>query len=683
MEMTLSGCNFTLTELLGGLRISDREAPSCTLDRYGITTMTAPEGQAITLAEDGTLRNAAGKVLTKLSVIKTSLGWTVSLTLREKEELYGMGDVARDRLDKRGFQCRMWVTNVKRYAPIPFLMSSEGWAIAVNTTFEHYIDCGATEGDLLKISSKYGAPDLTFFAGEDYATLLRYYTAFAGRPTMLPRYAMGLTYVCNTDQNMFEVTQDALNFRHEDIPCDIIGLEPGWMDYIYDYSINKQWSKTRFPLPTWGGKTSTFIGALERLDFKLSLWLCGEYDLTYYEEEQAGAKFEERVDESAEANAASFEVDEHLQNHNVKTDRLTNPNEPWFNHLKKFVDQGAMAFKLDGSNQVLDHSDRLWGGKMKDCEVHNLYPVIYAKQMSLGFTEHTGKRSMIYSAGGYTGVQKYAATWAGDTGGDFATLISLLNHGMTGHSNTSCDMSIHSTESIHYGFLQPWSQVNSWKYFSQPWFLRKKDKEIFKSYDKLRYSLVPYLYTVAHEAYATGMPMIRALTLVYQGDPAAYEQYNVYHLGPDLLVGAYLQRAEKEKDGKKVNMYLPRGKWYDYWTGKWYEGGRDIFYETPEGRGGALFVREGAILPTMAESDAIPDVIDEYILTVYGDSASGTLYTDDGITMGYTKGEYAVAELRYEKGLLTVTEQGSYPGMPKVTYRAMTPDGKPVEVVVK
>lgn len=98
-------------------------------------------------------------------------------------------------------------------------------------------------------------------------------------------------------------------------------------------------------------------------------------------------------------------------------DPYTKVDEPWFEHLKKFVDQGARCFKLDGANQIVDHPDRKWGNGMDDEEMHNLYPLIYGKQMSQGYADYTGRRSMIYSASGYAGIQRFCASWAGDTGG--------------------------------------------------------------------------------------------------------------------------------------------------------------------------------------------------------------------------------------------------------------------------
>jgi hypothetical protein len=108
---------------------------------------------------------------------------------------------------------------------------------------------------------------------------------------------------------------------------------------------------------------------------------------------------------------------------------------------------------------------------MNDEEMHNLFPVIYAKQMSKGFEDHTKRRSMVYSAGGYSGIQQYVATWAGDTGGGAKPLASMLNLGFSGHSNHSCDMNARDPESIHFGFLQTWAQQNNWDYWYQPWLL--------------------------------------------------------------------------------------------------------------------------------------------------------------------------------------------------------------------
>ena len=357
-------------------------------------------------------------------------------------------------------------------------------------------------------------------------------------------------------------------------------------------------------------------------------------------------------------------------------DTQTDPDQGWFEHLKKFVDQGVSAFKLDGAFQVLDHPDRLYGNGMTDKEAHNLYPLILAKQMSLGYTGHTGKRSMIYTVSGYTGIQQYAATWAGDTGGGFGPLVSMLNNGMCGHSNVSCDLDVFSLESIHFGFLQGWSQLNSWNYWRHPWLLEDEDKEIFREYDKLRYSLFPYIYTAASQAYETGMPIMRAMPLMYPDDSEVADMLNEYMFGDSLLVGVFLKQAETEKSGKKCNMYLPRGVWYDFFTGERYEGGKWIFYVPPKNRGGALFVKERSTIPTVDPGKYIGErVFDEITVKVWPDEngrASGCMYEDDGITLKYRNGEFRKTSINYENGIITVDQRGQYEGMPSVIFKSTT-----------
>jgi len=682
MHITLTNHMYeTASPTVGAMRIRACDAVYGGLDRYKITHDAADSGFPMyELTEKSLiLKNDRGETLTECSFIRTDAGWQISLTLRDGEKLYGLGDINRTRLDRRGYRYRVWVTNVKSYIPIPFLMSSAGWAIAVNTTFEHFFDVGAADKDTMKISSRYGAPDITLFTGQDFAQLLYRYTSVAGRPLMLPRWAMGLTFVCNTQANAHELISDALNFRREDIPCDVLGLEPGWMEKNYDGSIAKQWHHERFYVPPYAPKgPHTFLGAVDRLGFKLSLWLCCDYDLTVYEEKQLqkqagnsdGTDF--AISDAADNGAEniSFEDDEHIRNQSRLMDNVTK-EEGWFEHLKKFVDQGASAFKLDGAWQVIDHPDRLYGNGMTDKEAHNLYPVIYAKQMSQGYSEHTGKRSMIYTAGGYTGIQQYAATWAGDTGGDFGALVSMLNNGLCGHSNTSCDLDVFSTDCIHFGFLQPWSQLNSWNYWRHPWLLADEDKEIFREYDKLRYSLAPYFYTAAYQAYATGMPVMRALPLVYPDEEAAYERLSQYMLGDSLLVGVFLDKAVRTSaNGEKTNFYLPCGEWYDFFTGAKFEGGREIFYIPPKGKGGALFVRSGSAIPFLTgERKAIGEKpFDAITVRAWGENAKGLVYDDDGVSFGYTKGEYTVTELYVSGGELKTVQSGSYPDMPETEY---------------
>jgi hypothetical protein len=159
---------------------------------------------------------------------------------------YGLGDEARDRLNKRGHETPMVLRNVVSYAPIPFLMSTGGWAIFVNSTWFHHVDAGATDPDRLVISSRRGELDCYLIAGQDLPELLDHYTQITGRPTLLPLWGYGLTWVCDErGARARDVLYEANRFRTEGIPLDAIGLEPGWMQTRYDFSVEPDRPRTR------------------------------------------------------------------------------------------------------------------------------------------------------------------------------------------------------------------------------------------------------------------------------------------------------------------------------------------------------------------------------------------------------------------------------------------------------
>lgn len=654
------------------------------LNRYGILQQSGAEPACRTTEENGKLRistgkailvvdkatgelilqDTKGKILTQTAApVKGGKGYDLRLRLADGEKLYGMGDVTRDRLQKRGFRTQIWVSNVASYVPIPFMMSSCGWGILLNSTFRSYIDAGCKVPDILHCWSKGGETDFYLFAGDSYAEILAAYTDLSGKPTLLPRWAFGLTFVCHMENSARDVMEDAMHFRQEEIPCDLIGLEPGWMETYYDLTTEKKWDPKRFDIPYWAPVSEvTFIAALRRLGCKLSLWLCTEYDFSFYEEKQLASHKEEEGEEpgSVYHEEDDFEKDQNIGHDPIMMDKITKPDEPWFEHLKKFVDQGVSAFKLDGAFQVNEHPDRLYGNRMLDEEMHNLYPAIYNKQMSKGFEDYTGRRAMIYSSGGFTGIQRYSATWAGDTGGGFKPMVSMLNHGMSGHSNTSCDMDDLRIDSIHFGFLQPWSQLNNWDYWKQPWLLTPECKKAFKEYALLRYSLVPTLYSAAHVAYRTGLPMLRAMPLAYPDSAWADNCLTQYLLGDDLMVSAFGGEVTLPEDGG----------WFDFWTDERLEGGQTITYTPPEGKGGGLFVREGAILTMEKPQQYIkktPDVIELH--RYGGQSGKTTLYEDDGISLAYREGKVAVTEIAFERKAdgvyFTTSTTGTYEGMPE------------------
>lgn len=653
--------------------------PAAAFTRTGGTVATTAAELSVDAAQ-GTLRlksriSAADVAIAPRTVGK---GFAISFGLAKDERIYGLGDSGRDNLMRRGHRFDLWIRNNLCNIPIPMALSRNGWGVLLNSTWRHAFDCGAKDPDALICEANEGEIDFYVFTGRDYRELLDIYTQLSGRPALLPIWGYGFTYVCNQNIDQFALMNEVMNFRDRDLPCDVIGLEPGWMKKFYDNSIYKEWHSDRFYFPYWAPKGDhTWVGAMKRLGAKLSLWLCCDYDLFRYEEQCAaglakasGRQVEvpagvtetwedDRINPGAAKKTAqkpSRHKEAMYRNLNCPEDDVPDGLLPWFEHLKKFVDQGAQCFKLDGCNQFGEHPNRAWANGRSDEEMHNLYSDVYDKQMARGYEAYTGRRAMVYSAGGYAGVQQFVATWAGDTGGGAKPLASLLNLGISGHSNQSCDMTIGDVQSLHFGFLQTWSQQNNWDYWQQPWLYPPERVAVFKAYDQLRYRLLPYLYTAAAEAARTGWPVMRALPFVYPDDPAYDACVTTYLLGPDLLVSAFTPKIS-----------IPPGTWYDWRTGEPVTGPTVRDVKVTPSWGGSLYVRAGAIMPMWPQKFHVEKGWNEAVeLHVWpGADGAGELYEDDGISLDYRAGKGARTALTLKNGFLTVgTRVGAFAGMP-------------------
>jgi alpha-glucosidase len=155
---------------------------------------------------------------------------------------------------------------------------------------------------------------------------------------------------------------------------------------------------------------------------------------------------------------------------------------------------------------------------------------------------------------------------------------------------------------------------------------------------KLRYRLLPFLYTTLEEAHRTGVPLFRPLVLNYQDDANTYNLDDQFMIGNDLLVAPIVK-----PDLTQRLVYLPKGVWYDYWTNKKYEGGGMIRVAAPL-ETVPMFVRGGAIIPFGPEMNYVGEKpVDTITFAIYPDekgSATATLYEDDGLTPAYKQGAF-------------------------------------------
>lgn len=569
----------------------------------------------------------------------------LSFSMEDGERFYGGGSTSRDHIQHRGEFLRMWTTYQQTEIPMPFMMSSRGWGVYNNSTRKSFFDIGNQQKSKFNIINTFDEADFFLMMGKDMPAILNEYTLVTGRTYVLPKWAYGLCFGPNMREEQFDILNDAVRFRQFDVPCDVFWLEPQWMEKRYDFSTKKKWNYDRFsPEPYWlqdqYPKTMhnrLFIGKLRSMGFHLGLWLCEEYDLSIQEE-----------DIIAERTGGKLSGQEH-----------------WMDHLTVFMDQGVEGFKLDPARTIDNHTNWEYYNGRTDKEMHNLNQVLLPKQMRELGRKYNGKRTWHHYCGGWSGTQHWTASTSGDNGGGKTALYDQLNLGMSGFLNTSCDvMSVPrelEMQGLHFGLFLPWVQINSWFSMMHPFYYAKEEQEIYRFYVKLRYSLAPYIYSMALEAAQNGMPIVRSMPLCFPDDRNCDDMTYQYMFGDNFCVGIFTNE-----------IYLPKGTWTDAWSGeKIVSKGETFTREYPSNRAGLLFIREGAIIPTQPDVEYLgARPFDRVILKVYphGDSAY-TMLDDDGESYEYENG--GVASTLFESherdgGVEVVVNpvQGSFKGMP-------------------
>lgn len=569
----------------------------------------------------------------------------LSFIMEDGERFYGGGSTSRDHIQHRGEFLRMWTTYQQTEIPMPFMMSSRGWGVYNNSTRKSFFDIGNQQKSKFNIINTFDEADFFLMMGKDMPAILNEYTLVTGRTYVLPKWAYGLCFGPNMREEQFDILNDAVRFRQFDVPCDVFWLEPQWMEKRYDFSTKKKWNYDRFsPEPYWlqdqYPKTMhnrLFIGKLRSMGFHLGLWLCEEYDLSIQEE-----------DIIAERTGGKLSGQEH-----------------WMDHLTVFMDQGVEGFKLDPARTIDNHTNWEYYNGRTDKEMHNLNQVLLPKQMRELGRKYNGKRTWHHYCGGWSGTQRWTASTSGDNGGGKTALYDQLNLGMSGFLNTSCDvMSVPrelEMQGLHFGLFLPWVQINSWFSMMHPFYYAKEEQDIYRFYVKLRYSLAPYIYSMALEAAQNGMPIVRSMPLCFPDDRNCDDMTYQYMFGDNFCVGIFTNE-----------IYLPKGTWTDAWSGeKIVSKGETFTREYPSNRAGLLFIREGAIIPTQPDVEYLgARPFDRVILKVYphGDSAY-TMLDDDGESYEYENG--GIASTLFESherdgGVEVVVNpvQGSFKGMP-------------------
>ncbi|MGD1101520.1 MAG: DUF5110 domain-containing protein [Terriglobia bacterium] len=592
-----------------------------------------------------TVKDGAGHDVFKQTGLDYGDTHALHMEMGADEHFYGLG-FQRIALDVRGHKLDWWREMRWREATVPFFMSTRGYGFYSNNTWRHTFDFTGTDASY-SVSALGGEPDYFVIYGPSFKTVLDHYTDLTGKPLLAPRWALGIGYEGRYLENQKDVQTIAEGFCREDIPLDWIGLEPGWENV--PYTMNWVWSAKRFPDPDGMTKSLAAMG------IKMGLWESGKAPMTGYTDPEVRKKwYAPRIQGAIDKGIKFFKQDDPYP-------RMIQSTE-W---LPPELNSG-----LRGS------------GTLSTGEMTNVTNSLYSQTAMQEYTRVTGERAMIMFNGYGSSIasQRWPFTWEAD----FPLGGGALNASLSGHSLVSTRDRNEVPDGIHVGYLAPFSYLESWAYYKEPWFYSEDLLDMNRFYVKLRYRLLPYLYSSVHQSAESGLPVMRPMVLEYQDDPQAQQVQSQFLLGDWLLVGSarptLVSGSESSQMGvgeqvtdTHAKVYLPEGKWYDFWTGRRLTSkGEWHTAEWPSYAGGPLLVRGGAIIPmgpVTAYVDQEP--LEVLRLDIYPAGESQyALYEDDGRTYEYQKGAFATTEVKVNESREAVVinvgaRRGSYRDMPK------------------
>ena len=563
--------------------------------------------------------------------------------------------------------------------PIPWIISTEGWAMFIHQPFGTFDFTGPQS--TFRPSAAGNALDIFFVGSADPAIIMAEYARLTGHVEMPPLWSLGYQQSHRTLASREEVLAEAKAFREKKLPCDALiylgtGFCPsGWNTENGSFS----WNPRVFPDP------KEIIEQLHKDNFRVVL-----HDVILTD------KLRGTAHDACEL--ASFDAQ--------------NASCYWDAHRKNF------AMGVDGwwpdEGDPLDIVSRLARNRM-----HWEGPQI----------DRPNERPYALHRNGYAGMQRFASfLWSGDVYSTWETLKTqvpiAINTSLSGIPYWGTDIGgfVPTSEFTAELYLR-WFQFGAfcslfrshgrtWK-LRLPWGWNTGDpgpveirnydgaavpdatelhnpqvELICRKYLELRYRMLPYLYSAVHECSTTGMPIMRALWLHYPDDPVAVARADEYLWGRHILVAPVV-----EKGATTCSVYLPRGYWYDFWTNDAVEGAHEI-NRAVDLETMPLFVAAGTILPFGPVKQYTSEETDQPIsILVYpGADGSFLLYEDDGRSFDYRRGEWMGTRLNWNDARRTLTlnlEPGSRMlGPPQRTIsvkllhseKTVAFDGKPAQV---
>jgi alpha-D-xyloside xylohydrolase len=542
------------------------------------------------------------------------------------EHFYGLGEKF-SALDKRGQRTVSWNNNPlsnenpRTYKNVPFFTSSRGYGTFINSSNLIIYQMGHPHHTSNSFEVKSQILDFFVFFGPSLKRILKSYTRVTGKPEIPPRWSFGLaTGGWISTEGETEALAKRLRKLH--IPSDMI--HSGFVGER-SHHCSFQWGSA-FPRPR------QMIKNLRKDGFRYFLYISPDVpEITeMYQEGRSKGYFIKRADgEVYLANlpyGTSAQVD------------FTNPGAVrWYRRkLKEQVKLGVSGFMADYGEAA--PIDGVYHNGASGKEMHNLYPLLYTKTV---YDAISGSDSgLIWARPGYGPAQRYPIQWDGDPGCNFPSMACVLRAGL-GYGLSGVPFWSHEIG----GFLgKPslecyvrWAQLGAFTSHSrifgwqttrrEPWEFGEEAVSIFKKYFRMKYRLIPYIYSYALDARETGLPIMRAMILEFQDDPNCHDKELQYMFGREFLVVPIFN-----EDGT-ASVYLPRGRWTDYWDKSVYEGPTTLSVKVPLSTL-PLFVKEDSIIPMGPESERMDHdaILDRLTLDIYcRDRAEFHLRTDQGV----------------------------------------------------
>ena len=505
-------------------------------------------------------------------------------SLAPGERIYGCGESFTS-LNKVGQKVHLFVTDPQgpetdgQYKPVPFYFSNRGYGIFMHTSAPVTCDFGASYIGAQRLFMADEQMDFFVFFGSP-KDILYEYTEITGKSPMLPLWTFGTWMSRITYFSQAEGLDIAHQLRAHKIPSDVIHFDTGW--FGTDWQCDYEFAHDRFPDP---------VGMLKQLKndgFHTCLW-----QLPYFTPKNRF--FSEIIQQGLHVRNADggMPVEDSILD-------FSNPQTiAWYQQkIAGLLRQGVSTIKCDFGEAApyngFYHSGR--GGLYE----HNLYPLRYNKALWEVVEREHPDEGVIWARSAWAGSQRYALHWGGDAAtnniGMLGNLRGGLSFGLSGFSFWSHDMGGFVTASpediyrrwLPFGFLSSHTRAHGAPP-TEPWLISESFTKAFRDCAEMKYKLMPYVYAQAKDCSERGLPMVRALLVEFPDDPGAWLVEDEYMFGSQMLVAPLLE------SGNSRTVYLPRGQWIDYQTGKVYVSG----YQTIQVGSipVIILVRDGSVIP--------------------------------------------------------------------------------------